>query len=170
MNPNSGACGRYPTGRVRASGARRNALVFAILASLLAILSACSSTSGGAKDEDAGDPYAPTFTAIYNNILQGTCAQPFCHLGSTTPMAMPDQATAYKVLVNVASDPNSNCMNMGWTRVVPGDPAKSLLYEKIELPIPANICGLHMPRQGVDLEAKQIAQIKQWIMLGAKND
>lgn len=173
MNPNTAACG--PRGvRAGSSASRRKALLFAVLASVLAlVLGACSASSGSAKDEDAGDgtgrTYAPTFTAVYNEILQGSCAVPFCHLGSVNPMPLPDQASSYKELVNTAAS-GPYCGGMG-IRVVPSNPAMSILYQKIEQPVPANLCGLPMPGSGrPSLDAKDIAQIKQWIMLGAKND
>ena len=172
MNPNPAAGGRFRRRRVRAGGTgRRKALVFALFAPLLA---ACSGGSNSAKEDAGTDPsaltYDPTFTAVYNEILQGSCAVAFCHIGVVTPMALPDQATAYKALVNVpAATANSggSCQGKGM-RVLPGNPDMSLLYEKLVQPVP---CGLPMPGSGhAPLEARQIDQIKQWITLGAKND
>lgn len=157
---------------VRAGGeVRRNALVFALFAPLLV---ACSGTSGGGakNNEDAGDPgaptYAPTFTAIYGEILVKSCRLSFCHDGNINPMPLIDQASAYKQIVNAAAS-GPLCGNMGLIRVVPGNPTMSLLYEKVVQPVP--VCGNPMPGMGVGaLTAAQIAQIKSWIMMGAKND
>jgi hypothetical protein len=160
----------------------RKALLFALLAPLLlAALPACSSSSSGNKgSEDAGDQgsgltYAPTFKAVYGEILQPTCAVAFCHQGPINPMPLVDQATAYMQTVNADAN-GPYCSGMG-KRVVPGDPGASLLVAKIDWPeggIP--ICGAPMPgpgrgTQGGDrLDPKQIAQIKSWITMGAKND
>jgi hypothetical protein len=156
---------------VRAGGeVRRNALVFALLAPLLG---ACSSTGGGAKNnEDAGDPsadtYGPTFTAIYGEVLVKSCRLSFCHDGNINPMPLIDQASSYKQIVNVAAS-GPLCGNMGLVRVVPGDPTMSLFYQKVVQPVP--VCGNPMPGMAVGaLTARKIAQIESWIMMGAKND
>jgi hypothetical protein len=144
---------------------------FAAQAALL--LGACSNVgcSGGegAKASDAGaEAGAATFTAIYNDILTGSCAQPFCHLGSLAPtMPLPDQATAYMQMVN-APAAGANCSGMGLIRVVPGHPETSLLYNKITSQTPE--CGGAMPKAGQSLAASDIARIKEWILAGAKND
>ena len=146
--------------------------------SLLVIaLPACSGGSSGNKGaEDAGDQgsgltYAPTFNAVYNEVLQSNCAVAFCHIGSlNNSMALDDQATAYTSMVNVEAA-GIYCMGMG-KRVAPGDPAASLLVNKVDPPdggIP--LCGEPMPGSSrTPLDAKQIAQIKSWITMGAKND
>jgi hypothetical protein len=138
------------------------------LALLVPAASACSGGSGSpdARPVDAG---ATTFSAIYNDIIQGSCAQPFCHLGITTTMPLPDQATAYMQLVNTpASGPY--CMGVG-TRVVPGHPETSIMYEKIERPAPMGLCGGSMPGSGRPaLAASDIQRIREWILMGAKND
>jgi hypothetical protein len=53
-------------------------------------------------------------------------------------------------------------------RVVPGDSAHSLLYEKISSATPS--CGKRMPIGQVPLTLVQIDLIKQWIDKGAPND
>jgi hypothetical protein len=136
-------------------------------------IQACSGTSespSGGPVEDAGTDgrtYAPTLTAVYDEILSGSCAQPFCHLGAANPMQLSDQATAYQQLVNApASGPY--CAGMG-TRVVPGHPETSLMYLKLtKHPAP---CGGSMPGTARPaLGARDIQQIQQWIVMGAKND
>jgi hypothetical protein len=129
---------------------------------------ACSGGDGAKGSADSGaEAGAATFGAIYNDILQGSCALSFCHLGSLTPMPLPDQATAYMQLVNVPAS-GANCSGMG-IRVVPGHPETSLLYDKIASRTPT--CGAPMPGSGKPaLLASDIARIKEWITMGAKND
>ena len=123
------------------------------------------------SSDDAGDgapTYAPTFTAIYNEILVGSCALSFCHDGPINPMPLLDPASSYTQIVNAQAN-GPLCGNMGLIRVVPGNPDMSLLYLKVEQPVP--VCGNPMPGSGKgSLTAQQIAQIKSWIMMGAKND
>ena len=172
MNPNTAACG--PRSVRAGGGSRRNALVFAALAPLLVACSggSASGDKGDANSDDAGDPgaptYAPTFTAIYNEILVPSCALSFCHDGPINPMPLLGQASSYMQIVNAQAN-GPLCGNMGLTRVVPGNPDMSLLYLKVEQPVP--VCGNPMPGSGKgSLDARQLAQIKSWIMMGAKND
>jgi hypothetical protein len=59
-------------------------------------------------------------------------------------------------------------MGMG-IRVVPGHPETSIMYDKISSRTPT--CGAAMPGSGRPaLLASDIARIKEWIAMGAKND
>jgi hypothetical protein len=169
-----------------------------IFASLL--VQACS--GGGAQTtrdagHDSGSPpprtYAPTMTAIYDQILNSRCAQPFCHLGvAGSPPIFTDKEASYLALVNApasgmkcggagagdagageagAGEAGADDAGAGWVLVVPGDPQSSLLYRKIETPIPADLCGDPMPGGGQrPLDARDIQQIQQWITQGAMDN
>lgn len=75
---------------------------------------------------------------------------------------MSTEAMAYTNLVGVAAM-STQCMGKGM-RVVAGDSAMSILYQKITTPT----CGLKMPRTGAALTAAQAMTIKTWIDGGAK--
>jgi hypothetical protein len=74
------------------------------------VVQACSggsaqTTRDAATGHDSGSPpartYAPTMTAIYDQILNSRCAQPFCHLGGAgTPPILTDKEASYLALVN----------------------------------------------------------------------
>lgn len=132
---------------------------------ILASLAACSSTS--ASPPGAG---TPTFSAVYANVIAARCTP--CH---TTPagegialgkLDMTSRDAAYANLVN-APAAGSECVGLG-ARVVPGDPAASLLHRKVS-PAEPRPCGLKMPIGGVLAQAEADA-IDAWIAAGAKND
>jgi hypothetical protein len=119
------------------------------------------------------DAASATFTAVYQTILAGICAQ--CHAQNPprdSNLYMPDQATAYANLVGV---PAAGSACAGFTsadggvllRVAPGDSAHSLLYQKVSETQP---CGSPMPLENDSLDATQIALIQAWIDFGAPND
>jgi hypothetical protein len=117
-------------------------------------------------------------TAIYDQILNSRCAQPFCHLGvAGSPPIFSDKEASYGALVNApasgmkCADAGADDAGAGWVLVVPGDPDSSLLYRKIESPIPADLCGDPMPGGGQrPLDARDIQQIQQWITQGATDN
>ena len=55
-------------------------------------------------------------------------------------------------------------------RVIPNDPANSLLVKKIEAQSTTAAIGAPMPYQQPQLAAAQIDTLKAWIKAGAKND
>ena len=73
---------------------------------------------------------------------------------------------AYANLVKVAAAGEA-CGGSGLKRVDPGDADQSLLYHKINDPVPP--CGRQMPPAG-PLSDESIARIRDWIANGAPND
>jgi len=120
-----------------------------------------------ASDDAAAPTYAPTFTAVYDEILQPTCAGVFCHgAAETGSLSMATKAAAYGGSVNVTAH-GPDCGDAGLVIVDPGDPDASLLYRKVTSPP----CGSKMPPEYVPyLDARQTAQIAEWITLGAQDD
>jgi hypothetical protein len=121
----------------------------------------------------AGRSYAPTLTAVYSQILVSKCAIPFCHLGAAgAPMTLGSQDEAYMQMVSVpANGPYcGDAGTAGLLRVDPGHPETSLLYKKIEMPSPPDLCGDPMPGNGAFLDARDIQQVADWITMGAQND
>jgi len=139
--------------------------------------SAPAPSSDGAPSSDAripGRSYAPTMTAIYDEVLSLHCAVRFCHLGGTgTTPIMSSKDHTYEQLISVPAS-GAKCGDAGLAgllRVEPGHPETSLLYLKVENPPPAGLCGDPMPSgNSLPLEALDIEQIRQWIVLGATNN
>lgn len=102
-------------------------------------------------------------SAIQSSILTPSCATSRCHAGAQPAGALNlESGKAYAQLVGVASSQNA-----GQTRVVAGDPTKSLL----SLSLKARVGRVgRMPDAKPMLPASQIATVDAWIAAGAKND
>lgn len=111
-------------------------------------------------DDDATDD-APSFAATYA-LMQTHCVS--CHgAGKSLDLSTPELAR--EALIGVAAAYKA-CASDGSTpkvRVVAGDPAASLLVEKLS---PAPSCGKPMPPSGPLSEA-EIAVFRDWIAGGA---
>jgi hypothetical protein len=134
-----------------------------------------ASAAGAAGSADPV-PGSPTFSAIFQDIIVGTGCNggAACHAGMAGGnLTMRKQADTYSALVNMkgmgmtATSPATKCMDSGLVRVVPNDPDKSLLYQKLSAAMAP--CGQSMPPGGA-LNPAQIMQVRTWIMNGAKND
>jgi hypothetical protein len=111
--------------------------------------------------------YAPTFVALFNEVLVPSCGSPFCH-GVDGYYTLASVDSAYASLVGAPAT-SKDCVSTGLLRVAPGKPEASLLYLKVTSPP----CGQRMPLQfGATgyLTSRQIAQMKRWIELGAPFD
>jgi hypothetical protein len=132
----------------------------------------------GACDEQLQDVAGPTpnleptFSAIQRDIFgaadsSGRVACTSCHNAQGARFAGNlnlSDATAYAQLVNVASSGKP-----GAIRVIPGDPDRSYLVQKLEGA--ANIVGQRMPRtSGPFLTPGQMLFIRRWIEEGAANN
>jgi outer membrane protein assembly factor BamB len=127
--------------------------------------------SGGDSSSPGAGPAEPTWTAVYRDILQRSCNGPSCH-GSLVAgqLKMSTAAEAYSALVGVAAMGAGgavSCSSTGLQRVAAGDPANSLIVQKVESATP--LCGQHMPPGG-NLTAAQIQQLRSWIASGAANN
>ncbi len=131
---------------------------------------ATSGTASGAMSgSDAGA--APTFADVYMNVIGCTCVP--CHgppAGATTggftngKLDMSSSTAAYMNLVGVKAT-GSACGTKNLTRVVAGNAATSLLYNKVAGgTVP---CGDPMPDGKPKLTADQVTLIKNWINGGA---
>lgn len=135
---------------------------------------AAEASGGDARADDfsvGGDgapTYAPTFSAIYDEILAQSCALAFCHAGADF-LTITGKDQAYGALVN-AQAKGPKCASSGLKLVDPGHPETSLLYLKVTSPP----CGSKMPLLYGDasgsLDPMQIDQIKTWIEAGAPYD
>jgi len=119
---------------------------------------------GGPRPTPSG---APTFRAVYEEVLVAEgCNTPLCHGGGAGGLAMTSRDGAYAALVGAAAA-GPFCDSSAMLRVVPGDPAASLLFEKVASRTPR--CGDPMPIAAM-LAERQIEQIREWIARGAPDD
>ena len=95
--------------------------------------------------------------AAVQTIFDNSCTAAGCH-GGPVPAAALDLsgASGAEQLVSIEA-----ALCDGWTRVVPGQPETSLLYQKLAGPPPAG-CGVQMPI-GMALGQTDLACIASWI-------
>ncbi|HEY6562825.1 MAG TPA: hypothetical protein VI072_36425 [Polyangiaceae bacterium] len=146
----------------------------AAAAALIASTVACgndSSASRNASDAalaEAGAPertYAPTFSAVWSEVLYASCGASYCHAGDQTGLMLMAADQAYDDLVG-ALPRGVDCKDSGLTLVEPRHPESSLIYLKLVAPP----CGALMPRLIGRLPERDIAQVRRWIELGALKD
>lgn len=113
--------------------------------------------------------YAPTFSAVFDEVFEhNLCTSEFCHgLGGAT-LNFSTKRAGYDSLVDRPAT-GAKCKDRGLVLVVPGDPEASLLFLKVSTDTPP--CGARMPHfPGFVLNDREIAQIREWIALGALDD
>jgi hypothetical protein len=131
----------------------------------------------GGAGAPAFTPGSPTFSAIFQEIIVGTGCNggPTCHASlAGGQLKMTNKAEAYTALVgvkaagvNLVMNGSPNCKDSMLTRVTAGDPASSLVIDKLTAATPK--CGGKMPPSGA-LAADKVEQIRMWIMMGAKDN
>jgi hypothetical protein len=136
---------------------------------------AAGAAGGGAAGGGAAAGGPVTFTQVHEMILVGTgCSVGACHGSAMAPsrLGLADKMEAYTGLVgtkamgNAGPMPGGGCAGMDFERVKAGDPAASLLVQKLEK---TQTCGKEMPIGGM-LKPEQIKMVRDWITAGAKND
>lgn len=145
------------------AGWRAVVLVAALTAGVAACDESLSDVAGPTPNLE------PTFSSIQREIFQSSTPQGCvnCHTSVGRAPAgglslLPD--VSYNNLVNAASRAKP-----GAIFVIPGDPDKSYLIQKLEGA--AGLAGLRMPRNGPPfLTEGQMLIIRRWVQLGAKND
>jgi hypothetical protein len=150
------------------------------LTAAVAPLVACSSNSSNNGTGDSSTT-APTFTQVYTDIIVGRgCIE--CHAPADSgavrhnTLDMSSQSAAYAHLVNVPTM-GPACGKDPLIRVTPGDPSKSVMYEKVSEDSPP--CGVRMP-YGCNMTPPNLGlrclntteqqEVADWITAGAKND
>jgi len=98
-------------------------------------------------------------TNVLPILQKATCSNGYCHGSGRGGLKLTGTAADLQQFVGVSSKSGA------WKRVVPGDPAKSLLYEKLSKETPAE--GDRMPPRG-KLTAEDIQVVHDWIKGGAK--
>jgi hypothetical protein len=106
--------------------------------------------------------YAPTYDAIWNEILLNNCL--LCHASSADYLVLPSEVAGYRSLVGAQAQ-GPDCAKTGLLRVEPHHPERSLLYLKVTSPP----CGDKMPPLPGNpwLGVRDVAQIRLWIECGA---
>jgi len=107
--------------------------------------------------------HAPTFKAVYNEVLVVQGCISGCHT-DTGLDNLGDPATARATLL-AATAHGPGC-NAGQMMVVPNNPDQSLLVQKLR---PNPPCGGQMP-PGASLTPEEIDQVAMWIQLGAMDN
>ena len=102
------------------------------------------------------------FAKVYDEVIESGCS---CHFTQTheSKLFLGDEQAAYDNLVGIAAG-GTGCINQG-TRVVAGDSAGSIFYQKV-IADDTNRCGSRMPLGG-ELSAAQQELIRAWIDDGA---
>jgi len=123
--------------------------------------------TGTPTDTGGGDTMTPaaTFSQVWGTIIEGKCRG--CHSG-TTPAGMLNMGNKANAHTNLVGKPalGSGCATKG-TRVVAGNAAMSILYQKVTTPT----CGVRMPAGGAPaLSTAETDRIKSWINAGALNN
>lgn len=117
-----------------------------------------------APPDGAAPTFAPTFYAVYYEILSPTCSSEFCHLNpGFFGLATPE--LAYRTLVGAKAS-SAACKPTGLSLIAPGIPDQSLVYLKLGNPP----CGKRMPlgfATFTPLDPRKVEQLRQWILRGA---
>jgi hypothetical protein len=163
--------------------ARRLLAARAAAAAAALVCAACSAGSvrGSADDAASGDDAgvaatmvcsdvaaktgAPTYDAVYCEILGPSCSFAYCHGGSGDFLQLGTIDLGYPSLVNAPAE-GPACAPTGLKRVTPGKPYDSLMFLKFTDPP----CGSRMPLSygfSMELTRPQVDQIGQWIACGA---
>jgi hypothetical protein len=125
----------------------------------------------GAGDGDGGDSAdaAPTvtFTTLFTAVLKPACGSCHSPSGADGFLDLSTQAGAFNALMASPSGPSCASSAIR-SRVIPGNAAASLVYEKVSESRPA--CGAQMPLGGAALSAASLQLLMTWIEEGAPND
>lgn len=146
----------------RAAAANRQ---FVALLGLVAAVG-CAGSAG------TDGPVAKTsWQRLQTDVLVPSCAFSACHGngGSAGGLGLTGSG-AYTSLVNVAPE-QAVARAGGLKRVVPGDPAKSLLWHKLDWTAGHHSAdyGAAMPLNGPALSVEQVEFVRRWILAGAKS-
>ncbi len=149
-----------------------------IAAGLVAFALSCSCSNPAAPGAAASEPACvaglsaacqpqydpPTYATIFGSILRPTCASGTgtCHTSdaqaraATGGLVLEDVDQAYASLLGTGTE-------AGHARVIPGDPACSLIMKRLESTVPT----YHMPPGPTSLSAGETCTIVKWISSGA---
>lgn len=107
-------------------------------------------------------PALVSFASQIQPIFTNSCVNAGCHPGGGAPFSL-RAGESYAQLVNQNATVGP-CQ--GQRRVIPADPANSVLVKRVE----GSTCGNRMPLGGSQLPAASIQLIRDWISQGALNN
>ena len=111
----------------------------------------------GAREAD----FAPVEAIIGSETqISGKCI--FCHYAGTPNPPNLSDPFGPEGLVNVKA-----LYRADMVRVLPGDPERSLLIQKVRLNVPDSEYGAQMPYSYNPLTTRQLDTVRQWILEGA---
>jgi hypothetical protein len=134
---------------------------------------AASGAASGSASGASGSAATLSFADVYANDIGCICVP--CHAPPTGggyvngKLDLSSSTAAYTNLVGVAAAGGA-CGTKNLTRVVAGNAATSLLYNKVNAKLagqPAAPCGAGMPDNATSLTSDQVTEIKNWINGGA---
>ena len=120
----------------------------------LAAAAALEAQAGPDPAPEEANAFAPVA-----GILKYRCALSGCHTGDNAAQGMilePDQVRVQTVNQSARTEP-------GYQRIVPGQPAQSLLYLKLLAPEEGGYRGRRMPYRDEPLSPEEIALVRRWI-------
>jgi hypothetical protein len=150
-----------------------------------AVLGAVCALFAGALSFGCSSPAPPpnSFTEVYTKVIAPSCTSAYCHFnGVTIKYGALDLSSRVVAYWNLVDQPlaGPSCALMG-TRVVPFQPAASVMYLKVSQTTPP--CGNQMPADPTVLLTKQTSMfsgtalsmdqqqlIFNWIADGAQNN
>jgi hypothetical protein len=106
----------------------------------------------------------PTFTNVREKVFEPRCSARVCHGGTDPKADLGLVDDPYAALVDVPSD-----VNPDRTRVVPGDPDKSVLYRVLVGDDP-DVDPMPDGLPAGALDDAYIEMVRQWIERGAPDD
>ena len=130
-----------------------------------------SGSGGGAATAGCG---SESFAAIYETILKNAtynCAGPLCHgrePGNVAPVGDLSLSSASIAYMQLTAKTTASMSCAGKTRVVPGDPAASLLVQKLRGD--TTMCGGVMPIGADEISEADLKRVTDWIKGGACNN
>jgi hypothetical protein len=134
------------------------------------IFHSCTKTATSVVPESHSN-ISGSFELIQKTILTKSCAVTGCHASATDNTYSQHKliltgADVYKNLVN-GSVSNAKAIEAGLKQIVPKDPEKSFLYQKLNFATSNYKFGNAMPLGADALTANQLKFIKDWIAAGA---
>jgi hypothetical protein len=129
----------------------------ALLISCAAALAGCHPTGNVAASGSVTYECPATTAEIQEKLLAPTCGLAGCHAAMAPALSLDLMSPGLEQRISNA--PSNGCGDK--TIVVPGDPGRSYMFEKLEQASP--VCGDRMPLQLAPLSAEQIACLKSWV-------
>lgn len=106
-----------------------------------------------------------TLADIQERVFRPHCAIPSCHASAEPTGRMRLDEDFPRASLRGVAAMGVSCGGQGLVRIVPGDPAASLLYRKITEDAPP--CGSRMPQAADPLPAELTDLVRDWIAAGA---